>query len=151
MTRRKYWSSTAWKIARSSSCSAAWTNNVIDDRSFCASMPPSTAHRIGAGERGQGEGALEQARAEHRVRQVVARLGDPAERIQLRHLAASESGDLGEDEPHPVTALAPGAQLLEGAVVDGARVLGGGESAEVVRHNPMLPHPRAGVFEGLTR
>ncbi len=61
-----------------------------------------------------------QALAEDRMLQVGPRLIEVADRIALRHRAEPESGDLREDEPHPVAALVACFQLLQGLRVSGA-------------------------------
>jgi hypothetical protein len=55
--------------------------------------------------------ALAQPRAQERVRQVSARLGQRAERVPARGCASAEPRQLREDEPHPVRALLAGAKL----------------------------------------
>lgn len=56
------------------------------------------------------------------------------DRVRLRRRAAAQPSDLREDEPHPVTGLAAGAQLGERLLVRAVAVLGGDEALEVVTH-----------------
>src|ERR1700761_2092569 len=80
---------------------------------------------------GEDPGALGQPRAEHRMAQIGARPPPRRDRVTLRHRTLPQTGDLGEDEPHPVPGLAPGAQLGDGPLVHA--VLGGDKAREVVR------------------
>ena len=62
------------------------------------------------------------------------------DRVEPRHLALPEPGDLREHEPHPVAGLAAGAQLGHDARVHA--LLGRDEALEVVRHRPIVRHTR---------
>ena len=62
-------------------------------------------------------GAFDQPGPEHGVRQIAARFGQVLDRVRLSHAAASEPRDLREDEPHPMAAFLPGAQLGQGLLV----------------------------------
>ena len=87
---------------------------------------------------------LDQPPAERGVADVGARLGETGDRVALRHPAAAEPGQLRKDEPHPVRALLPGAQFLQGLVVG---VGLGVEELEVVdRSLPQAPSPVQGAL-----
>ncbi len=96
-------------------------------------------HRVGVGQVGEGSCALDEPGAEHRVGEVGAGLGEPGDGIPAGGLAVAETGDLGQDEPHPVAALAAGAQLGEGGGI--RALLGPDEALEVVgiAHGWSLP------------
>src|SRR5215469_1481835 len=61
-------------------------------------------------------GALAQPPTEDRMQQVGFGLGTGRDGEVLRHGTVAESLDLRKHEPHPVTRLAPGAQLGHGAL-----------------------------------
>ena len=67
----------------------------------------------------------------------------PRDRVVARGRAAAEPGELREHEPHPVAALAPGAQLAQRAVVRAAGVLRLHEPLQVVRvrRRPVIRRP----------
>ena len=117
----KYWSSTCRNRC---SCGAAWSNNVIDDRSFWASTRPRTCAASVPGELGQHPCAVHQPRPQHGVREVGASLGQPGEGEVLRHRAPAEAGDLREDEPHPVAPLSTVPELAQHTVVGVPDILG---------------------------
>src|SRR5688500_4325050 len=62
--------------------------------------------------------ALRQTRAQHRVAKVRAGLVETPDRIAAGRLAHAEAVELGEDEPHPVGYLPPGAQFPKSFFVD---------------------------------
>ncbi len=82
-------------------------------------------------------GALAQARAEHRVRQVGTGLVEGRKRVEAGRLAPAEPGDLREDEPDPVAGLASGPELGDDVTVD--ETLGSHEPLEVERHRAIVP------------
>src|ERR1700722_11326538 len=67
-------------------------------------------------------GALAQARSEHRMGEVRARLVEPGDRVPLRHRAEPEPRYLGENEPHPVAGLPARAGDCQRAPIRRARV-----------------------------
>ena len=62
----------------------------------------------------------------------------------LRHPAAAEPGELREDEPHPVRALLPGAQLVQGLVVGAGPARRGTAGGRRDRSSRRLPSPVPG-------
>ena len=76
-------------------------------------------------------------RAENRVGQIRARLGETPDREVLRRRAHAESGELREDEPHPVRAFPPAADLGEYVLVHS--ILRADEPLEVMW---ITGHPR---------
>ena len=75
-----------------------------------------------------------QPRTEHVVGEVGAGLGQVRDGVRLRGGAVPETGDLREDEPHPVARLPPCPQLGQGAVVGPVLVLRADEPLEVGGH-----------------
>jgi hypothetical protein len=76
-------------------------------------------------------GAFHQPRPEHRMCQVGPGLRKIADRVCLGHGTAPEPCDLREDEPHPVTGLAPVSQLRDRSLVRAAAVLRPDETLEI--------------------
>jgi hypothetical protein len=76
-------------------------------------------------------GTLDEPCSEHRMRKVSLRLSQIAERVRLGHGTAPEPCDLREDEPHPVTGLAPVSQLRDRPLVCTAAVLRSDETLEI--------------------
>src|SRR5579863_10075338 len=79
-------------------------------------------------------GARAQARTEDRVLQVGFGLGTGCDGEALCRRTAAESLDLRKHEPHPVTRLAPGAQLRQDLLDD--RLLRLDEALEATRGSP---------------
>ena len=63
--------------------------------------------------------------------QIGLRFGEVRDGVRLGHPAAPEPGDLREDEPHPMTGLAPLAQLADGLTIGLVRILGEDEPVEI--------------------
>jgi hypothetical protein len=80
------------------------------------------------------------------MREVGPRLVEVGDRVHLRQPAVAESGDLREDEPHPVALLAAGPQLVERLEVGVVVVLRLDEALEVVAVAEQPP--RLGVLAG---
>jgi hypothetical protein len=76
-------------------------------------------------------GAFQQPRPEHRMCQVGPGLRKITDRVRLGRGTAPEPCDLREDEPHPVTGLAPLAQLRYRLPIRAATVLRLDETLEV--------------------
>jgi hypothetical protein len=76
-------------------------------------------------------GTLDETWSEHRMRKVSLRLSQIADRVRLGHGTAPEPCDLREDEPHPVTGLAPVSQLRDGPLVRATAVLRPDETLEI--------------------
>ena len=64
------------------------------------------------------------------MRQIGACFVQGPNRIMARHGAVAEPGDLGEDEPHPVTMLRATVELGQSGVI--AAGLSGDEAVEIV-------------------
>ena len=71
-------------------------NSVMDERSLTASIPPKIASADRPSVASTSPGALAQARAQHRMGEVGARLLERGDRVEARHLALPEPGDLGK-------------------------------------------------------
>jgi hypothetical protein len=76
-------------------------------------------------------GAFDQARSEHGMGEVSLRLSQIVDRVRLGHGTAPQPGDLREDEPHPMTGLAPCAEFSDRVLVGAAAVLSSNETLEV--------------------
>src|SRR5258708_3915876 len=72
------------------------------------------------------------------MRQIRNRLRARADREMARGLAAAESGDLGKDEPHPMAALAPGAQLGDHVFIDWRLRIDEALEVERIAHTGLL-------------
>ncbi len=83
--------------------------------------------------------AFDEARPEHGVREIGARLGEPGDAVTPRGAAAAEAAELRKDEPHPVALLAPRREFA--AHVAHHRGLRGDEAREVEG----IVHARASV------
>ena len=84
--------------------------------------------------------ALSQARSEHRMGEVAARLVQRGDGEALRLGAAPEASQLREDEPDPVALLAPAPELAQDGLV--YVLLGHEEVTEVMRHGRIVPRGR---------
>ena len=76
-------------------------------------------------------GTLDEPCSEHRMRKISLRLSQIADRVRLGHRTAPEPCDLREDEPHPMTGLAPISQLRDRPLVRAAAVLRPDETLEI--------------------
>lgn len=80
-----------------------------------------------------------QPRTQDRVLQVRLRFDERADRIALRYLAQALAGGLWQDELHPMAALVPRGQLLEGLVVAAALSINEAVEVERVTHPEETP------------
>ena len=76
-------------------------------------------------------GAFDQPWPKHVMRKVGLRFGKIVDRVRLGHTAAPETGDLREDEPHPMTGLASVAQLRYHPPIGASAVLSCDEALQV--------------------
>ncbi len=80
---------------------------------------------------GDDLGAFDQPWTKDGMRKVGLRFGKIVDRVRLGHRTAPETGQLREDEPHPMTGLASVAQLREGSLIRATAVLSLDETLEV--------------------
>jgi hypothetical protein len=103
---------------------------------------------VASSQLGEHAGALGQPRTQHRMLEIGPRFLERRDRVALRHRAHAQAVELRKHEPHPVSGLAPRAQLAEGRLIDA--LLGGDEAPQVVRVRGARAHrsrlvPRAAL------
>ena len=81
--------------------------------------------------RGDDIGTFDQPWTKDGMRKVGLRFGKIVDRVRLGHCTAPETGDLREDEPHPMTGLASVAQLRYRPPIRASAVLSCDEALEV--------------------